>query len=238
MRKEKLLVLTGAGMSADSGISTFRDSGGLWENVDVMEVASIEGWHQNPERVLDFYNERRRQLQKAEPHAGHLALKKLEMHYEVTIVTQNIDNLHERAGSTHVVHLHGELTKARSVDEKEQVIEIGYSDIKPGDCNEQGQQLRPHVVWFGEQVPMMEVAAHHVMDCDVMMVIGTSLAVYPAAGLVNLAQPGIPIYVIDPQKPEFPFQKDITYIQETAIRGVPKMVDTLTGYDQANAGIK
>jgi len=227
MEKEKLVVLTGAGMSADSGIATFRDSGGLWENVDVMEVASIEGWYRNPDNVQQFYNERRKQLKNAEPNEGHLALVELEKHFDIVIITQNIDDLHERAGSSHIIHLHGELTKARPVDADEPVIDIGYSDINQGDCDEQGRQLRPNIVWFGEMVPMMEVAAQHVSECDRFLVIGTSLVVYPAAGLVDLAPPGTPVYVVDPQRPDFRFNDDVTFIQETAAAGTPKLVEKL-----------
>ncbi|MBP3193587.1 SIR2 family NAD-dependent protein deacylase [Natronogracilivirga saccharolytica] len=225
--KEKAVALTGAGMSADSGITTFRDSGGLWEGVDVMEVASIEGWNRDPEKVLEFYNSRRRQLKEVQPNAGHLALKQLEKYYDVTIVTQNVDDLHERAGSSRIIHLHGELTKARPVNADGPVKDIGYDDIKPGDKDSEGRQLRPNIVWFGEMVPMMETAAREVARCDILLVIGTSLAVYPAAGLVDLTQPGTPVYVIDPKQPEFRFQSNVTFIQKTAAEGTPELVQDL-----------
>ncbi len=227
MQKEKLVVLTGAGMSADSGISTFRDSGGLWEGFDVMEVASIEGWNRDPEKVLKFYNQRRRELKNAEPNEGHKALVELEQKYDVTIITQNVDNLHEKAGSKHVIHLHGELTKARPVFADEPVIDIGYEDINMGDYNEHGHQLRPFIVWFGEMVPMMDLAVQHVLKSNRMLVIGTSLAVYPAAGLVDLVRPETPVYVIDPKKPQYRFQENIKFIEETAATGTPKVVREL-----------
>ncbi len=227
MKKEKLVALTGAGISAESGISTFRDSGGLWEGVDVMDVASHEGWRKDPGRVLAFYNERRRQLKSVDPNAAHHALQRLEISYDVTVVTQNVDNLHERAGSTRVLHLHGELTKARPEGDDEMVFDIGYSDIEPGDTDENGRQLRPHIVWFGEMVPMMETVVPIVMQCDIFIVIGTSLAVYPAAGLVDLVPSGKPVYVIDKKKPEYQFQSDVTYIPKSAAVGTPELVDNL-----------
>ncbi|MDG5767365.1 Sir2 family NAD-dependent protein deacetylase [Balneolales bacterium ANBcel1] len=225
--KKKVVVLTGAGMSAESGIATFRDSGGLWEGVDVMEVASVEGWYRNPEKVLQFYNERRKQLKMAEPNAGHRALRELEKNYEVVIITQNVDDLHERAGSSNIIHLHGELTRARPVGADHPVRDIGYSEIHLGDTDEQGRQLRPNIVWFGEMVPMMDVAAAEVVDCDFFLVIGTSLAVYPAAGLVDLVPEGRPVYVIDRKKPEFRFADGVTYIAKSAVSGTPELVSKL-----------
>lgn len=227
MMKEKVVVLTGAGISAESGIATFRGSGGLWEGVDVMEVASVEGWLENPQKVLNFYNLRRKQLKDAQPNDGHKALVRLENFYDVTIITQNVDNLHERAGSQNVIHLHGELTKARPDGSDGPIWDIGYSEIDYGQCDEKGRQLRPHIVWFGEMVPMMEVAASHVARADIVMIIGTSLAVYPAAGLVDLAPYGVPVYVIDPQKPSYHFQSNIKFIQEGAVAGTPKVVEQL-----------
>ena len=194
---KKIVVLTGAGVSAESGINTFRDSGGLWENHDVMEVASIDGWRSNPALVLDFYNQRRRRLYEVEPNLAHEYVAKLEEHFEVVVVTQNIDNLHERAGSTNVIHLHGELNKARSVL-NESLIVTCEEDIKLGDLAPDGGQLRPHIVWFGEMVPLLERGAQEVMDADQVIIIGTSLQVYPAAGLVGYARPEIPIAYIDP----------------------------------------
>lgn len=227
MVKEKLVVLTGAGISAESGISTFRDSGGLWEGFDVMDVASIEGWHRDPERVLEFYNSRRRHLKAAKPNEGHKALVELEKKYDVTIITQNVDDLHERAGSQKVIHLHGQLTKARPVDSYETTWDIGYSDIHLGDLDEKGRQLRPDIVWFGEMVPMMEIAALEVATCNKLLIIGTSLVVYPAAGLVELAPEKASVYVIDPMVPEYRFHSEITFIQETAAVGTPRLVKEL-----------
>lgn len=227
MEKEKLVVLTGAGMSADSGIATFRGTGGLWEGVDIMEVASVEGWNRDPEKVLEFYNTRRRELKDAQPNEGHRALVDLEDKYDVTIITQNVDNLHERAGSSKVIHMHGELTKARPENADEPVFDIGYSDINMGDCDEKGRQYRPHIVWFGEMVPMMDVAVHHVSSCDILLIIGTSLAVYPAAGLVDLAPWDTPVYVIDPKKPGYRFISNISFIQDSASSGTPRLVREL-----------
>ncbi len=227
MDKEKLVVLTGAGMSAESGINTFRDSGGLWEGHDVMEVASVEGWHRDPEKVLEFYNSRRRQLKDAKPNAGHEALVELEKQYNVVIITQNVDDLHERAGSGRVIHLHGELTKARPVDSEEPIWDIGFKDIRLGDMDEKGRQLRPHIVWFGEMVPMMELAALEVATCSKLLIIGTSLVVYPAAGLVDLVPEHAPIYVIDPAEPEYRFQSNVRFIHASASVGTPKLVKEL-----------
>jgi len=197
---KKFVVLSGAGISAESGIKTFRDSDGLWENYNVRDVADIDGWYRNRGLVLDFYNQRRRQLKETVPNRAHEIIAEFEKYFEVTVVSQNIDNLHERAGSSRVIHLHGELTKARPEDSADRgVVEIGYSDIKLGDCDYRGVQLRPHIVWFGEAVPMMEPAAAAVSKADILLIIGTSLQVYPAAGLFHYAPPGIPIYIIDPK---------------------------------------
>jgi NAD-dependent deacetylase len=225
--RQKIVVLTGAGISAESGLKTFRDSGGLWEGYDVMEVASIDGWHQNRERVLEFYNMRRRQAREAKPNAGHLALVELEKAYDVVVITQNVDSLHEKAGSKHVIHLHGELSKAKSSIDENYVVEIGDGVIKSGDTCPKGGQMRPHVVWFGELVPMMEVAAQHVEECDILLIIGTSLVVYPAAGLVHSVQPGTPIYVVDPSKPSLFGVRDVEFITETAAVGTPVLVQRL-----------
>ncbi|MGM0739558.1 MAG: SIR2 family NAD-dependent protein deacylase [Bacteroidota bacterium] len=227
MDKEKLVVLTGAGISADSGITTFRDSGGLWEGFDVMEVASIEGWYRDPEKVLEFYYSRRRHLEHATPNEGHKALVELERLYDVTIITQNVDDLHERAGSEKVIHLHGELTKARPENAEQPIWEIGYRDISLGDCDERGSQLRPHIVWFGEMVPMMERAALEVATSNKLLIIGTSLVVYPAAGLVELAPEHAPVYVIDPVQPEYRFPSNVHFIHESAAVGTPKLVSEL-----------
>lgn len=199
---KRLVVLTGAGMSAESGIRTFRDQGGLWEEYDIMEVASIQGWRKNPELVLSFYNKRRKELLETKPNAGHTGLAELEKDFNVKIITQNIDNLHERAGSTSVLHLHGELTKARSTLDPSLIYTLDHWEMKIGDKCEKGSQLRPHIVWFGEEVPAMEEAIAITESADIFCVIGTSLNVYPAAGLIHYAPENIPIFLIDPNPPE------------------------------------
>jgi NAD-dependent deacetylase len=214
---QNIVFLTGAGMSAESGISTFRDSGGLWENYDVMKVASIEGWYENPDLVQKFYNERRAQLGTVEPNEGHKIIASLEKNFKVTIVTQNVDDLHERAGSTDVVHLHGELTKACN-ESKTQVYEIGANPINPGDKAEDGSRLRPFIVWFGEAVPMIEKAAGLVFEADIVVIVGTSMQVYPAAGLIHYAKKGIPIYLIDPNNVNAP--SNVVVIKEKASTGM------------------
>ena len=225
--KKKIAVLTGAGVSAESGINTFRDADGLWEGHDVMEVASPQGFVQNPELVLDFYNQRRRQLSTVEPNAAHLALATLEVSYEVTIITQNVDDLHERGGSTHVLHLHGELLKARSVKNERMILDWS-TDLNVGDLCPDGNQLRPHIVWFGEMVPLLDTAATIVETADIVIIIGTSMQVYPAAGLVNFARPGTRIYFVDPRpsisQNDF---NDLTILKETAATGVPTLVANL-----------
>lgn len=223
----KIVVLTGAGMSADSGLATFRDSGGLWEGYDVYEVATPEGWSDDPEKVLKFYNQRRKQAVNANPNDGHIALARLEDYYDVTIITQNVDNLHERAGSSDVLHLHGEITKARSEKDENLVYEIGDKPIDLGDTAEDGAQLRPHVVWFGEMVPAIEKAASIVPNADILIIIGTSLAVYPAAGLIGYADDEIDKFIIDPKNPDLPSLDNWNYIQERAATGTPKLVDDL-----------
>ena len=219
MRK-KLVVLTGAGISAESGLKTFRDSDGLWENYPVEDVASIEGWYRNPSLMLDFYNQRRRQLENAEPNGAHKGLAKLESLYEVYIVTQNVDNLHEKAGSSNVLHLHGELTKACSSRDKSHVIDIGYRDISIGEKAADGSQFRPFIVWFGEAVPEMDKAIDWTSSADVFVIIGTSLNVYPAAGLVDFVPSGCPVYIIDPNNVGRTLRKDFTVIREQAVKGV------------------
>ncbi|QBM16208.1 NAD-dependent protein deacylase [Marinobacter sp. JH2] len=199
--KEHIVVLTGAGISAESGLSTFRDNDGLWEKHSVYDVATPEAFQRNRDLVLRFYNERRRQLQEVEPNPAHRLLAELESQYRVTVVTQNVDNLHERGGSTNVVHLHGELTKARSTADPDLVYDIGYRDIQPGDTCDRGAPLRPHIVWFGEEVPMLEAAAEMVRTADRLLIVGTSLQVYPAAGLVHEVDFDVPITVIDPGEP-------------------------------------
>jgi len=196
--KKKIVVLTGAGMSAESGISTFRDSNGLWENHDIMEVASPEGWHKNPSLVLDFYNKRRAQLKEVKPNRGHEILAELESHFDVQIITQNVDNLHEKAGNLNILHLHGELTKVRSVNDENYILEW-TEDLNLGDTDRNGNQLRPHIVWFGEAVPAIDEAVPMMEEADIVFIIGTSLQVYPAAGLMHYAKPHVPVYYIDPK---------------------------------------
>jgi NAD-dependent deacetylase len=232
---QKVVVLTGAGMSADSGLATFRDSGGLWEGFDINEVASVTGWEKDPEKVLEFYNKRRKQAFEADPNEGHKALARLEEKYDVTIITQNVDNLHERGGSSDVLHLHGELHKARSVEDDSVVVEIGDKSIQMGDTAPDGGQLRPHIVWFGEMVPMMEKAATIVPKADIFVVIGTSLVVYPAAGLTDLVRADVDKYLIDPKEPELMSYANWDHIQETAASGTPKLVDRLLSSVEGNA---
>lgn len=227
MRK-KIVVLTGAGISAESGISTFRDANGLWENHDVMDVATPEGWRRNPRLVLEFYNQRRRQLKTVEPNEAHRYLKRLEEEYDVTIITQNVDNLHERAGSSHVIHLHGELNKVRSV-KNEQLVYDWNEDLVLGDTGVDGAQLRPHIVWFGEMVPMLEKAAAETLTADMMLIIGTSLQVYPAASLVDYVAVGTPIYVIDPNEVAIPRNPYIHLIPKRATEGVIDFDRSLRG---------
>lgn len=195
--KKKLVVLTGAGMSAESGISTFRDSNGLWENHDIMEVASPEGWKNNPELVLEFYNKRRAQLKEVEPNEGHFILAELEQYFDIQIITQNVDNLHERAGSSEILHLHGELTKVRGEFSNEESI-FWEKNVVMGQKNEKGEQLRPDIVWFGEAVPKFDEAVMMAANADIMLIIGTSLQVYPAASLMEYPKANVPIIYIDP----------------------------------------
>lgn len=215
---KKLVILSGAGMSAESGISTFRDSGGLWENYDVMKVASIEGWLENPELVLQFYNERRNQLKDCEPNEGHKLIAGMESEFEITIITQNVDDLHERAGSSNIIHLHGELTKACSSINTKSIYNIGYESINIGDKAEDGSQLRPFIVWFGEAVPMIEKAIEIVSKADILVIVGTSLQVYPAASLINYVRIGIPVYLIDPN--DVKCNSTINIIREKASKGI------------------
>ena len=223
--KKKIVVLTGAGVSAESGLSTFRDAGGLWEGHNVMDVASIDGWRRNKHLVLDFYNQRRKQLINAKPNDAHLALVKLEEKFDVTIVTQNVDDLHERAGSSNVIHLHGELNKARSTTHPDLIYELNGKDINIGDKCEKGSQLRPHIVWFGEMVPMMEEAIKHSLSADIFIVIGTSLVVYPAASLLEYVEEGCRKYLIDPVRPDnYYYHRNLTFIQEKAAKGARELV--------------
>ena len=232
--KKKLVVLTGAGVSAESGVATFRDSNGLWENYNVEDVASIEGWYRNPELVLNFYNARRAQLATVKPNAAHYAIAQLEKDWEVTVVTQNVDNLHERAGSTRIIHLHGELTKVRPVNcydendnySEEKVFDIGYEQVSIGDLAPNGAQLRPHIVWFGEAVPYINAAIDAVMRADVLLIVGTSLQVYPAAGLYAFANAETPIYIIDPADVSLRDGR-IKHIKDVATSGMETFVNII-----------
>lgn len=219
MKKKHLVVLSGAGISAESGIKTFRDADGLWEGHNVMEVASPIGWAKNPELVLKFYNDRRRQLLEVKPNLAHQILKDLEKNFEVSIITQNVDDLHERAGSSKVLHLHGELLKARSVKNDKKVYEW-VKDIQIGDLAEDGGQLRPHIVWFGEAVPMLHKAIKIVEKADVLLIVGTSMQVYPAASLIDYLPDGNPIYVIDPQKYKDIWLEHVYFMEKTATEGM------------------
>ncbi len=225
--KPKLVVLTGAGMSAESGISTFRDSGGLWDKYPVMDVASAEGFARNPSLIHKFYNERRHELVKAQPNAGHSGLAELEQWYDTWIITQNVDNLHERAGSTKVLHLHGELMKVRSMKHPERVYTLTEEnlDTTPETRDEYGDAVRPHIVFFQEAVPNIEPAIELVEQADVLVIIGTSMAVYPAAGLVHYARRGIPVYYIDPNPAPVP--DGITVLRTTATEGVKELARIL-----------
>ncbi len=225
--KPTVVVLTGAGISAESGLSTFRDSGGLWEKYPVYKVATPEAWQANPELVLEFYNKRRAQLKDVEPNAAHFALKEMESWADVLIITQNVDNLHERAGSRYVLHLHGELTKVRSEKDENLIYEIGYEPISLGMTAEDGAQLRPHVVWFGELVPMIEPAIALTEKADAFLIIGTSLVVYPAAGLIDYVPEKAPIVVVDPKQPAVPPTAKVHYIAEPATTGTPKAIEYL-----------
>lgn len=222
-QKPRIVVLTGAGISAESGLKTFRDSDGLWENHDVTEVASPEGWAANAELVQRFYNDRRAQLAEVAPNAAHHFLAELESQYDVQIITQNIDDLHERAGSTQVLHLHGELTKAESVGNPKYVKDIGYNRIEMGEKCPDGHQIRPHVVWFGEPVIAMDEAIRRTATADIFWVIGTSLQVYPAAGLSNYAPKGTPMVLVDPNAHPYQQYADYTLFINKAVRAVPDL---------------
>lgn len=223
---KKLIVLTGAGISAESGIQTFRDADGLWEGHDVMEVATPEGWHKNQDLVQKFYNERRSALKAVKPNRAHEILAELEAYFDVTIITQNVDDLHERGGSSNIIHLHGELLKARSTVNENLVYDWPNDITKEDKCIE-GSQLRPHIVWFGEAVPMIEKAALEASKADIFVVIGTSLVVYPAAGLVQYAPSNIPVFLIDPNKPEMYSRENVIYITEKATTGTEKLKKVL-----------
>lgn len=226
--KKKLIVLTGAGISAESGIRTFRDADGLWEGHDVMEVASYDGWIKNKDLVLDFYNQRRRQLQEVKPNVGHLVLAEMENDFDVHIITQNVDNLHEQAGSSKVLHLHGELLKVRSDRNPPLEILDWHSDLKRGDVDSEGNQLRPHIVWFGEMVPALEEAISLTEQADYVVVIGTSLQVYPAASLMHYAKPEVPVFYIDPRPASISnLQNPLEVIPMNATEGVPFLREKL-----------
>jgi len=220
-------VLTGAGISAESGLSTFRDSGGLWEEYNVYEVATPEAWEKDQKLVLDFYNQRRKQVLEAEPNAAHYALASLEEKFNVTIITQNVDDLHERAGSTNIIHLHGEITKAQSSVDPSLVYDIDDWELESGKKCEKGSQLRPYIVWFGEAVPKMTDASIITESADVLIVIGTSLNVYPAAGLIDIAGKEIDKYLIDPNEMNVGGVENLTIIKEKASTGVPKLAEKL-----------
>jgi NAD-dependent deacetylase len=227
MSRKNLVVLTGAGVSAESGIRTFRDSNGLWEDHDIMAVASPEGWRKNRALVLNFYNQRRKQARECIPNDAHYALARLEKHFEVQIITQNIDDLHERAGSTKVLHLHGELSKAQSTLDPELVYQLEHWEIKEGDKCEKGSQLRPFIVWFGEAVPMMETAVHLASKADIFLVLGTSMQVYPAASLIDYVPETARKFLIDPQVPDFRLTGEVKVIQEKATIGMRILEDLL-----------
>lgn len=229
--KKHIAVLTGAGVSAESGLLTFRDSGGLWEGYDVMQVASIEGWQQNQGLVLDFYNMRRKQAASAQPNAGHYALVDLEKAYKVDVITQNVDDLHEKAGSSNVLHLHGKLSEVRSSVDASLIYDIYDKPIELGKLCPKGSQLRPNIVWFGEMVPNIEPASHIISEADILIIAGTSLLVYPAAGLVHAARHDAEIYLVDPIIPDSVVGNPrIQCFQEKAGTGLKKLAEKLLGY--------
>jgi NAD-dependent deacetylase len=224
---KKLVVLTGAGISAESGIPTFRDADGLWEGHDVNEVATPEGWERNPQLVLDFYNQRRKKALEVKPNRGHEILAELQSHFDLTVVTQNVDNLHEQAGSKNVIHLHGSLFESRSSDDPTLIYPIDGWELKWGDVCGKGSQLRPNIVWFGELVPMIEVAARVCTKADVFLVVGTSMMVYPAASLIDYVSHETPKYVIDPKLPQMGFIPYLTSIEEKGSVGLEKIKQEL-----------
>ena len=234
MSRKKIVVLTGAGVSAESGLSTYRDNNGLWDNYDPMKVASIQGWYADRALVLNFYNMQRQKLRDCQPNDAHKAIASLEDNYDVTVITQNVDNLHERAGSTKVIHLHGEATKVRPENcfndedgySERSVIDVGYDKVSLGDLAPNGVQLRPHIVFFGEAVPKMEKAIEEVAKADILLIVGTSMQVYPAAGLYRYASYDTPIYIIDPA--DVPLHdKRITHIKDVATAGMRKFIEML-----------
>ncbi len=225
--KKKLVVLSGAGISAESGLRTFREMGGLWEEYDVMEVASPQAWEKDPELVTKFYNERRKQLLKCKPNDGHLILHELEKHFDVEIITQNVDDLHERAGSTKILHLHGELIKARSTIDENLIYKLEDWELTANSKCEKGSRLRPHIVWFGEAVPAISEAAEMVSKADILVIVGTSMNVYPAAGLIDYAPSNCPIYIIDPNDVNMSSYGNRTFIKEKASTGMRKLFEIL-----------
>lgn len=227
MHRKRIVALTGAGVSSESGIRTFRDSGGLWEDHDIMDVATPGAWERNMDLVMEFYNQRRKQLYGVSPNAAHFALVELEREYDVQIITQNVDDLHEQAGSTQVMHLHGELKKVRSSVKEDLVYPLEGWELKRGDLCELGSQLRPHVVWFGEAVTMIPAAAELCSTADIFLIIGTSLNVYPAAGLVSYVPSGTPVYLIDPGDLGVAHIPNLTFIKEKAGTGTPRLVKQL-----------
>jgi len=220
---KKLVVLSGAGISAESGIATFRDAGGLWEGYKIEDVATPEAWYKNPTLVLDFYNQRRRKAHEVKPNRGHEILVELEKQFDVTIITQNVDDLHERAGSSRVIHLHGSLFESRSTKNPALVYKIKGTELNMGDVCELGSQLRPNIVWFGEAVPMIEVAADIASGADVFLVVGTSMVVYPAAGLIDYVPDHVPKYVVDPKKPEILHVPNLEFILDKASTGMERV---------------
>ena len=220
MKKKKIVVFSGAGMSAESGIKTFRDTGGLWEEYKIEDVATFDAWVKNQNLVLDFYNQRRKQVMEAKPNRAHEMVAELQKHFDVQVITQNIDDLHERAGSKKVLHLHGEIMKGRSTTKKELVYELSHWEIKAGDVCEVGSQLRPHIVWFGEDVPEMDKATAFAESADIFITIGTSLNVYPAANLIHVVQSNIPKFLVDPGDFNLDYIKNLTIIKANAVEGM------------------
>ena len=224
---KNLVVLTGSGISAESGLKTFRESGGLWEGYDVYEVATPEGWYRNPALVLEFYNQRRKQALEAHPNEAHKILAELEQYFNVTIITQNVDNLHEKAGSTDIIHLHGELFKSRSTSDENLIYDVEGWELNLGDKCEKGSQLRPHIVWFGEMVPMMDVAVKVTLKANIFLVVGTSLVVYPAAGLLDYVGSEVPKFIVDPNMPGVHGRPNLFLIEEKASTGMKEVRNIL-----------
>ena len=230
MPKKRLVIFTGAGVSAESGIRTFRDTGGLWEEYRIEDVATPEAWEKNPKLVLDFYNQRRKQVVEAKPNAAHYFIAELQKKFDVQVVTQNIDDLHERAGSKNVLHLHGEIMKVRSSNDPNLIYPVKKPDIVLGDLSETGAQLRPHIVWFGEMVPEMEAANILAESAELFVVIGTSLNVYPAAGILNFVYPKVPKWLVDPGDFNLDYIKNLKHIQSSAVNGVGVLQEDLNKY--------